>query len=436
MFASGMAVAGGLSALAQQPAPSLSLSDAVHIALGRHPAIVKATHTAAAAAARIREAQAGNMPTLELQAAATTGPTGAPAFGPPGLQGIVGDPLKSHYAAALNILWPLYDFGRTQHLVAARQELLRAATEDTDTERSVVALGVQEAYLAVLHRQQLLQALRADVTRRKVTLAQAKLYVEGGLRADVDLRLAEANLAEARLALLNGENDVRLGFAQLNNAMGDTRLQEYTLTALPESAPLAGTSEALMQEAVAQRPELKGATAQVRAAGQSVEAARSELMPRVDTVASVGALKPNSLTLENKNYAVGLAVTFPFYTGGLAEGRIVEEKERQAAAQASQRELEEAVKLQAARAWLGVKNRESQLTAAQAQEVSARSSADQASERYRLQLATLEELLAAQAAAVRAETQLVNARFDLQLARAELDWATGSLLPPAPRKGK
>ena len=48
-----------------------------------------------------------------------------------------------------------------------------------------------------------------------------------------------------------------------------------------------------------------------------------------------------------------------------------------------------------------------------------------ASERYRLQLNTVVELTEAEAIAVRARAQRVNAEYDLELAHAALDWATG-----------
>ena len=71
------------------------------------------------------------MPSVAIVAFATDGPTGAPAFG---VQGIAGDPLKKHYGAGVNVVQTLFDFGRTDHMVAARTALLRAAEQDTATQ--------------------------------------------------------------------------------------------------------------------------------------------------------------------------------------------------------------------------------------------------------------------------------------------------------------
>lgn len=420
---------------ASQPLPpqTLTLDEALQRAVKAAPSVSHFEHLSAAASERVREAQSGLMPSLAIQGAATDGPAGAPAFGSPGLQGLAGDPLKKHFGGGLNVLLPLYDFGRTQHLVGARRALLEAARADVATQQANVILSVQEAYLDVLRRQQLVGVQQANVRQREATVTQARAHVEAGLRAEVDLTLAQANLEEARVALTATENDLHLAFANLNNAMGETKLTEYRLEPPAPPSVAVPPSDTSMRQAVAQRPELQNAAQQVISAEQSVRAAQSELLPRVDSIASVGAVNPGKLIAENKNYAVGLMLTVPLYTGGAVEGRIAEERERRAAAEAARREVEEAIKLQVARAWLNVQTRTTQLRSAQAQAEAARSSLQQATERYRLQLNTFEELLSAEAAGVRAETAIIDAQYDLQQARAELDWASGAVPGVPPR---
>ncbi|HLJ54363.1 MAG TPA: TolC family protein, partial [Chthonomonadaceae bacterium] len=115
----------------------------------------------------------------------------------------------------------------------------------------------------------------------------------------------------------------------------------------------------------------------------------------------------------------------PLYTGGLVEGRIAEERQKRDATIAQEREAAESVKLQVARAWLDVQTEEAQVKAAEAQVAAANSSVALASERYRLQLNTLVELTDAEAAAIRARAGLANTQYELQRARATLDWAIG-----------
>jgi outer membrane protein len=430
---------------AQEAPPKLTLEQALQRALKQHPSLARTEAQAEAAHTRIRQAQAGMMPSVVLQGVATDGPLGAPAFGPLGnpanfgalplsVQGLMGDPLKKQFAGGLNITQTLFDFGRTQHLVAARRGLFQAAQQDAETQKALVLLSVQQTYLNALRAQQLVAVQQENLRQREATVTQARAFVEGQIKAGVDLQLAQANSAEAAVALTGGQNEVRYAFAALNNAMGETTLATYLLdpdgaagatsTGGAPSAPLPPI-EVVVQRAVTQRPEIRSARLQREAAEQSRRGVSSELLPRLDAIASIGAVNPSPAIQNNKDYAVGLAVTIPLYTGGAVEGRIAEEKQKRDVAIAQEREIQELVKLQVSRAWLDVQTREAQVAAAQAQVTAATSSVQLASERYRLQLNTVVELTEAEAIGVRARAQMVDAIYDLRIARAVLDWATG-----------
>jgi len=435
----------GVSAtMAQEAPPKLTLEQAFERAIKQHPSLARTEAQTAAIRARVHQAEAGMLPTITLQGVATDGPQGAPAFGPIGnpanfggvplsVQGLAGDPLKKQFAGGVNISQTLYDFGRTQHLVAARRELFQAGQQDAETQKALVLLTVQQAYYNVLRAQQLVAVGQENLRQRDATVTQARAFVEGKLKAGVDLQLAQANSAEAASALTAGQNELRYAFAALNNAMGETTLAAYQLDALPIAAnassgtppgPLPAVEE-FVRRGLAQRPEIQSARLQRLSVEETVRGVRSELMPRLDAIASLGVLNPSALIRTSSNYAVGLAVTVPLYTGGAVEGRIAEEKQRRAIAIAQEREIAELVKLQVSRAWLDVQTRQAQVQSAQAQVAAASGSVQLATERYRLQLNTVVELTEAEASALRARSQLVDSTFDLAVARAVLDWAAG-----------
>jgi outer membrane protein len=432
----------GVGVTAQGSPPALTLETAFQTALKQHPALQQSDAQIGAAKARSQQASAGMRPSLVIQGAATDGPLGAPAFGPLGnpaiygasplsVQGMAGDPVKKQFGGGLNITQTLYDFGRTQRLISARRELLRAAEQDGEAQKALVLLGVQQSYLNVQRAQQLALVSEQNLRQRETTVQQARLFVEGQLKSGVDLQLAQANAAEANVALIAAQNEVHSAFAALNNAMGETKLAEYTLepaAAVPGAAATPGPPPAIEQalaRALAQRPELQSIARQRQAEDQSIRGVRSELMPRFDAIASFGVVNPSGVIHNSQNYAVGLAVSIPLCTGGLVEGRVAEEKQKRDLVVAREKEIAEDVKLQVTQAWLGVQTSMAQVKAAQEQVISANASLQLASERYRLQLNTLVELTDAQALALRAQASLVNAQYDLEQAYALLNWATG-----------
>lgn len=436
----GLTFACSVRAGAQEPPPPLTLDQAFASALKQHPALQQSEAQVGAAKARTQQARAGMMPSLVLQGTATDGPLGAPAFGPIGnpalygapplsVQGMAGDPVKKQFGGGLNITQTLFDFGRTQHLVAARKGLAAAAEQDAEAQQAMVLLGVQQAYLNVLRAQQSASVLQQNRKQREDTVAQARIFVEGQLKSGVDLQIAESDLSEAEVALIAAQNDVHSAFAALNNAMGETKLTEYKLTPLPAANP-SDTSPQTVEQAItlalAHRPETRSAALLHQAADQSVKGVRSELQPRVDAIASLGVVNPSGVIQNSKNYAVGMAVSIPLYTGGLVEGRIAEEKQKRDVVIAQEKEIAETIKLQVTQAWLSLQTQQAQVRAAQAAVASTDASLQLASERYRLQLNTLVELTDAEALSVRARALLVNAQYGVDQAQAALDWAVGA----------
>lgn len=441
-FLIGLAVSCLQPATAQDAPRSLTLEQALQTALKQHPSLQRTDAFIAASASRARQARAGMMPTVTLQGTVTDGPLGAPAFGalgnpanfgapPLSVQGMAGDPVKKQFGGGLNITQTLLDFGRTQHLIGARRGLLHAIEQDSETQKALVLVGVQQAYLDVLRAQQLAGIQQENVRRRETTARQARVFVDAQLKAGVDLQTALANAAEANVGLIAARNEVRYAFANLNNAMGATSMTSYLLDSDPGRSgavpglSLAESEEAAANRALSQRSELKSARFQLQAADQSIRGVQSELLPRFDAIASLGLVNPSGVIHNSQNYAVGLAVSIPLYTGGLVENRIAEERQKRELALAQEREATEAVKLQVARAWLNVQTHEAQVGAAREQVSAANSSLELASERYRLQLSSIVELTDSEATALRAKAALANAQYDLEQARALLGWATG-----------
>jgi len=111
-----------------------------------------------------------------------------------------------------------------------------------------------------------------------------------------------------------------------------------------------------------------------------------------------------------------------FYTGGAVEDVRRGEAEARGA-DAQQNELAEAVKSGDARL-AGRADAGAQVRAPGSRSPP-RQTRQLASERYRLQLNNPRRLNAAEAAFTRAQTSKSTAQYDLELARAALDWATG-----------
>jgi outer membrane protein len=360
---------------------------------------------------------------VDVQASATDGPLGSP---PLGLGGLVGTPIKKHTGGSLNLVQTLLDFGRTHNTVRARREEVKASEEQLQSDRNRVTLEVRQAYLQALQARALVEVNQRLLEQRRLVARQAETLRANGLASRVDVDLAELNVSQSELALVRARNDVEIAFASLSAAVG--RIIP-SATSLSEPAPSAVSESGLgesLKAADEGRPELRQIAAQERAFRHLESAAKAGKRPLVTGVGSVGKINPVPLfEAGDKPFAVGLALTVPVFTGGMVEGQTEEARRNAVAAGASREELRNQVRQQVTAAVSSVAAAQESIRVAQAQQVRAQDALSLATQRYQSQLGSIVELSQAQVAAATAEYDLLRARYDLELARAALDFATG-----------
>ena len=136
----------------------------------------------------------------------------------------------------------------------------------------------QAGLLRAHHREEVRLGQEAVLTSAQAHLKQAAAFYEVGVRPRYDVTQAEVEVNNALLGLSTARNNVRLTRISLNNAMGiDPNAPaeiEETLADKKEMPPLDESA----REALANRPEVRQADAQVEAALQALRAAQGEIL--------------------------------------------------------------------------------------------------------------------------------------------------------------
>jgi outer membrane protein len=423
----------------QAPPPKLSLEQAIANALRQHPSLIRLDETRQAAEARERAEASAFLPRLTLEAIGKEGPTSVPGFG---FSGLVNSTIVRNYGASVVLSQMLYDFGRALHRTRSRRFAAAAVSADEQAQRAFVTLNIYHAYNSTLLAQQQVQLAIQDVATRELTARQAQARFDAGLTSRVDVDLARASLAAAQVALVNAENALAQAFADLNAAMGTPAgptpyTLEDTPTTAPPAIPLTTMPEQDFGQALRQRPEIQSAEAQIRAAEEAARAAQANGLPLVRGLASGGYdnVAPGQFGT-NHTYAVGVGISFPFYTGGQVQAEVADARHQAAALRGSREELSQTIRLQVTRARLALTSLAQSRQAVEEQLTQAQDSVKLASERYQAGLGNILELQQAQLALLTAETSAARLRYDTLTAQAALRYALGTLAPPTPRRRK
>jgi outer membrane protein len=412
----------GSLAVAQSPT-RLTLSEADQIALHNHPRIGSADLVAQAAKAAIAESRAPFYPFLAgnfTSVAADHNTTLAAGA-------LQTSSLYSRVAAGVTIGQLVADFGRTANLAGAAKLRASAQEQIAGNTRAGVLIEVDQAYYQALAADTVLKVAQAVVDNRRLTLRQVRALAQSSLKSTLDVSFAEVAVSEAELALVRADNDVQAGRARLNAALGMAQTETFELADEPLPPALEPNPEAVVAQAVQQRPDLAALRLNRDAAQRFARAEGDLSRPTVSLVALAGALPDADPRLRSTYSAAGVNVSVPIFNGNLYSSRRTEAELRAQAADKDVEDLTVQVSEQVRVAWLEA------TTALRRLDVTARlvAQAEQtlrlAQTRYDNGLGSIVELNQAQLSQISAEIAAAGAKYEYLSRRAALAFVTGGL---------
>src|SRR5271157_1576814 len=281
------------AALAQTPV-KLNLRDAEALALKNHPHVQAAEHVVSALNQRIDETRAAYYPVL---AGDVTGSQGNPQARI-GAGFLTDSRLFNRIGQGITLSQLITDSGRTPNLVASSRLKAGAAEQTAQATRYDVLVRVNQAYFGTLRAQALVKVAQQTVAARQLLVDQVTALFNNKLRSELDVSFVDVNLSQAKLLLLQTQDEVQGAFAELTRTLGSQQTATYQLEdePLPPSPPT--NPEDLVAQALANRPEL--ASLQLsRDAAYRFERAEKDLSYPTASLVGVGGYMPyiNQLTL-------------------------------------------------------------------------------------------------------------------------------------------
>ena len=427
-------------------ATSLSLQQAEKTALRNQPNVLAARGLQDAAEGRVEEARAGYLPQVTVTGSyeRTTGNFATrPGVLPQSLttNGMGGGTGTAVMAGATPVSWDpkynffqlnagasqlLYDFGQTSNRWAAAGASRDAATDNTRTATLQTLVNVRRAYFAARANRDLVAVAEETVRNQEKHVEQTQAFVRTGIQPDINLATVMTALANAKVQLVTARNNFAVAEAQLSQAMGVSVSESYTLSdeQMPPIAGEDGAAEPLVERAEKNRPEIANLAAQRRAQELTISSVKGAFGPSLSALANVSAAGVAAESLA-PNWYIGLGLTWNILQGGLTRGQVREAKGTLQNLFGQEQALRLQVQVDIEQGRLGVQAAQSTIAAADEALVNARSQLTLAEKRYEHGLGNAVELSDAQVAYTTAEAQVVQSKFNLAAARAQLLAALG-----------
>ncbi len=416
----------GVSAFAQSP-HKLTLQEAETFALSHHPRIQSAQLSAEAASQAARAVHSAYYPILYgSSTVAGSDPNTRSRIAAGGLNNPI---VYNRFAAGLALGQMITDFGRTQNLVASSRLQAQAEEQDAQATKQAVLLAVHLVYYGALQAQAILSVAEKAVEDRQLVADEVMALAQSKLKSDLDVRFANVNLAQAKLALAQDQNQVHAAFATLSQAIGYPPQSEFDLeeAPLPPSPPPDSTS--LIQQALRERPEVLAEQLSTQASGKYAKAERNLWFPTVSMlmVAGMAPFRQNVSNLGGYYSAAGLNVSVPVFNGQLFAARRAEAQLKARQEEQRLRDLQDNVAHDVQIAWLNANTAYQRLDLTRQLLDQANRALELAEARYKLGLSSIVELSQAQLNQTQAEVEEKRAKYDYQIQFATLEYQTGTL---------
>ncbi|MBZ5664350.1 MAG: TolC family protein [Acidobacteriia bacterium] len=400
---------------------SLSLKQAEALALKNNPQISVARLTALASEQVTREVRSSLWPT------ATANLTGVDSQANSRITaGGLNNPIIYERAAAgVTVSQLITDFGRTTNLAASANFAAKAENQNAVATKEQVLLAVDQSFYGALQAHAVLTVAQQTVSARQTVVDQIEALFKSKLKSQLDFSFASVNLAQAKLLLLDAENNENAALATLSMVLGYPKTQNFQLiedTAVIATPP--GNVDDLIAQAFTMRPEILALEFQYRSAQKFHSAERDLFFPDIRAVGAVGDTPVRNPVLSNWYGAVGVNVDIPIFNGFLYSARTREAGLREQAAQDRLLDLRNRISRDVRTSWLNANTVYQRVAVTQQLLDQANLALDLAQTRYQLGLGSIVELSQAQLQQTQAQISTAQAGYDYRLALAILRYQT------------
>jgi outer membrane protein len=425
---------------------SLTLERSIDYALAHYPAVRVALERQAAASAEVGVAKTNYLPRADVlwQGNRATHNNFFGLLLPQNVVPSISGPVlpagsnDNAWDSTVGVLvsWQPLDFGYRASLVNVARAQRSAAKAGTALTRLEIAAAVASVFFNLVSSQHVAEAAQADAERRQILAKSVHVLVDNQLRPGADASRADAELAAARIRLIQAETAervARIAFADLLGIAPDAvSIDAGLLLEVPPERSLPNLPIASHPFALVQNAQTEAASAKVHTLDRSYYPRfylQSSVSSRGTGVNTDGTLQggASGLDLQRENWAIGLTVTFPLMDifSIRAQKQVASAQLKAEQARYEQTEQDLTSQIEQARAGADGARRVAGNTPAELQ--AARDNEKQARARYEAGLVSIVEVADAQGLLVQAETGDAIAKINAWSGLASVAVAQGNL---------
>jgi len=343
----------------------------------------------------------------------------------------------------IELQYLLFDFGRRGAKVdAATAQKLAVGANFIQTNQAV-AFQVASGYYSLITAQERLQAAEETLQTAQTTQDAAENQLNNGRATLPDVLNARAQKSQAAFDRESADGDEKVARVALTEAIGVEPTPNIKIAAqadalLPQTLTM--TIDALIDRALADRPDLMAQAAEIRAAEDEIRAAKAAYRPTVsiDANGAWTSIWPTSSygvlgSASKPTWSAAAVLEWRLFDGGARKNELAEALSKHREAEDDLTDKRDQAHREVWTAYIGFRTALRKQQAAVALLESANESYSASLDAYKYGVKNLIDVVTAEQQLAQARLSGVSARSQLFLQAVNLEFVTGNLLrsPPA-----
>lgn len=335
---------------------------------------------------------------------------------------------------SVSLSLPLFQGLQAKRRLDLSRASLSVAEQKVEAAKDEVILQIMAQYLQVLYTGEMAQLAYEQMRMSRVELQRRRTLLEAGKIPELDLRQAEAQLAQDSLSAVSADADRTLALFDLSRLMQLPDLTDFDVAPLSRDGelPLLPDAATVAGNATEYNNGLRAARLEINAADRQISLARTGYMPRLSFNAGLGSSYYNISGLDNApfhrqmrdnfNKSLGFTLSIPIFDAFSTRNSERKARLQKQNAILAYEDAEYRLQTAIGQAWHQADAARRKYDAALAAAEAARLAYEAMTEKYNYGRANATEYEQAKSTYYNAQVQTIQTRYETQLRIRVLDF--------------
>ena len=215
---------------------------------------------------------------------------------------------------------PLFTGFRIPNQIKLNQLNLEAATQDLEKAKNDIRMQVAKAYVQILYDTEIAEVAHRQIAIDSAQVVRLEAFLENGKASHAEVSQQQSTLAQSRLTATQADNNLQLDILALSQLLELSSPEGFSIVrpafSTTPATSLAGVSpDAIYQEALTMKPEVQAEQLRLTASERNINIAKSALYPTLNLSAGLQSNYYKTDGMKADPFATQMKNNFSQYIG-------------------------------------------------------------------------------------------------------------------------